>query len=88
MFRLLCRTLFRFSCRPHALGLIPLSTPPLHLGSYRGIGGLTFLSLNDIHWQCESTVFGNFMECLKAMMEEAGDWKPVCKKNSLTVTYR
>jgi hypothetical protein len=40
------------------------------------IGGLTFLSLNDIHWQCESTVFGNFFECLKAMMEEGGDWKP------------
>ena len=40
------------------------------------IGGLTFLSLNDIHWQCESTVFGNFLECLKAMMEEEGDWKP------------
>lgn len=39
------------------------------------IGGLTFLSLNDIHWQCESTVFGNFFECLKAMMEESGDWK-------------
>ena len=40
------------------------------------IGGLTFLALNDIHWQCEQTVFGNFFECLKAMMEEAGDWKP------------
>jgi AbiV family abortive infection protein len=40
------------------------------------IGGLTFLSLNDIHWQCESNVFGNFLECLKAMMEDAGDWKP------------
>lgn len=40
------------------------------------VGGLTFLSLNDIHWQCESTVFGNFLECLKAMMEEEGDWKP------------
>ena len=39
-------------------------------------GGLTFLSLNDIHWQCESTIFGNFVECLKAMMEESGDWKP------------
>jgi AbiV family abortive infection protein len=38
--------------------------------------GLTFLSLNDIHWQCESNVFGNFLECLKAMMEESGDWKP------------
>ena len=40
------------------------------------IGGLTFLSLNDIHWQCESTVFGNFFECLKGMMKDAGDWKP------------
>lgn len=40
------------------------------------VGGLTFLSLNDIHWQCESTAFGNFMESLKAMMEEAGDLKP------------
>lgn len=39
------------------------------------IGGLTFLSLNDIHWQCESTVFGNFFECLKALMAEHGDWK-------------
>lgn len=40
------------------------------------IGGLTFMSLNDVHWQCESNVFGNFLECLKAMMEDAGDWKP------------
>ena len=39
------------------------------------VGGLTFLSLNDIHWQCESTAFGNFFQCLRAMMEEAGDWK-------------
>jgi AbiV family abortive infection protein len=46
-----------------------------HIAYNHYIGGLTFLSLNDIHWQCESTVFGNFFECLKAMMEEAGDWK-------------
>lgn len=39
------------------------------------IGGLTFLSLNDVHWQCESIVFGNFFECLRAMMAEVGDWK-------------
>ncbi|HXH51439.1 MAG TPA: AbiV family abortive infection protein [Terriglobia bacterium] len=39
------------------------------------IGGLTFLSLNDIHWQCESAVFGNFFECLKALMCENDDWK-------------
>lgn len=24
------------------------------------VGGLTFLSLNDVHWQCEQNVFGNF----------------------------
>jgi hypothetical protein len=40
------------------------------------IGGLTFLSLNDIHWQCESTVFANFFECLKALMTENGDLTP------------
>lgn len=37
------------------------------------IGGLTFLSLNDIHWQCEGQAFGNFMECLRAMMTERGE---------------
>jgi hypothetical protein len=37
------------------------------------IGGLTFLSLNDIHWQCESTIFGNFFESARAMMAESGD---------------
>ncbi|HYE25334.1 MAG TPA: hypothetical protein VEG32_09065, partial [Clostridia bacterium] len=40
------------------------------------IAGLTFLSLNDIHWQCETAVFGNFFECLKQMMKDAGDWEP------------
>jgi len=39
------------------------------------IGGLTFLSLNDVHWQCESTVFGNFFECLREMMAEVGEWR-------------
>jgi hypothetical protein len=39
------------------------------------MGGLTFLSLNDIHWQCESTVLGNFFESLRAMMALAGHWK-------------
>ena len=39
------------------------------------IGGITFFSLNDVHWQCESTVFGNFFECIRAMMAEVGDWK-------------
>jgi len=40
------------------------------------IGGLTFLSLNDVHWQCEVQAFGNFFESLRAMMAERGDWKP------------
>lgn len=39
------------------------------------IGGLTFLALNDVHWQCESNIFGNFYESLKWMMERCGDWK-------------
>jgi hypothetical protein len=39
------------------------------------IGGTTFLSLNDIHWQCEIQAFGNFHESLKAMMKDAGEWK-------------
>lgn len=38
------------------------------------IDGLTFLSLNDVHWQCEIQAFANFFECLRAMMEENGDW--------------
>ncbi len=39
------------------------------------IGGLTFLSLNDVHWQCELQSFGNFLQSLKAMMEQHGDLK-------------
>jgi AbiV family abortive infection protein len=38
------------------------------------IGGITFLSLNDVHWQCEVQAYGNFHESLKAMMKDAGDW--------------
>lgn len=37
------------------------------------IAGLTFLSLNDVHWQCEVQAFGNFFKSLKAMMEELGE---------------
>jgi AbiV family abortive infection protein len=40
------------------------------------IGGLTFLSLNDVHWQCEIQSFGNFFQSLRAMMAEQGDWQP------------
>lgn len=32
------------------------------------IGGLVFLSLNDVHWQCESTILGNFLSSTRAMM--------------------
>ena len=38
------------------------------------IGGITFMSLNDVHWQCEIQAFGNFYESLKAMMKDTGDW--------------
>jgi hypothetical protein len=38
------------------------------------VGGLTFLALNDVHWQCEANAFGNFHECLKWMMRLCGDW--------------
>jgi len=37
------------------------------------IGGVTFLSLNDVHWQCELQAYGNFHQCLKALMEAHGD---------------
>lgn len=39
------------------------------------VGGVTFLSLNDIHWQCESSIYKNFHESLKAMMKDGGDWR-------------
>jgi AbiV family abortive infection protein len=51
------------------------------------IGGLTFLSLNDVHWQCESNIFGNFFECLRAMMVEIGDWKPGAAFEPVLVEY-
>jgi hypothetical protein len=38
------------------------------------IGGLTFLALNDVHWQCEIQSFGNFFESLRQMMAKNGDW--------------
>lgn len=39
------------------------------------IGGLTLLSLNDIHWQCEAHAFGNFFKCLQEMMLSTGAWQ-------------
>jgi AbiV family abortive infection protein len=36
------------------------------------LSGLTYLSLNDVHWQCEALAFGSFFESLKAMMKETG----------------
>ena len=38
------------------------------------IGGLTFLAINDVHWQCEVQSFGNFFESLRHMMAKHGDW--------------
>jgi AbiV family abortive infection protein len=47
-----------------------------HLPYNYYIGGTTFLSLNDVHWQCESNIFGNFLECLRQLMMETGEWNP------------
>lgn len=38
------------------------------------IGGLTFLAINDIHWQCEINAFGNFLNSLQEMMLSTGQW--------------
>lgn len=38
------------------------------------VGGITFLSLNDVHWQCAVQSFGNFFESLRAMMAQQTDW--------------
>jgi hypothetical protein len=37
--------------------------------------GINFLSLNDVHWQCESMAFGNFFQSLRGMMKQSGYWK-------------
>lgn len=47
-----------------------------HLPYNYYIGGTIFLSLNDVHWQCESNIFGNFLECLRQLMKETGEWNP------------
>ncbi len=39
------------------------------------VGGITFLSLNDVHWQCEVQSFGNFFESLRAMTKSL-TWPP------------
>ncbi len=58
-----------------AMAALPVAPPreetkPLDYYS----GGLTFLSINDVHWQCETNIFGNFFESLKWMMHRSGDW--------------
>ncbi len=37
------------------------------------LGGLNFLSLNDVHWQCEIQALGNFIFALKAWMEQTDE---------------
>jgi hypothetical protein len=46
------------------------------------IGGLTFLALNDVHWQCESQSFGNFFHSLREMMAQRGDWSQGGRRSS------
>ncbi len=58
---------------------IPCLADPSELNKLQAfnfyIGGLTFLSLNDVHWQCENNIFGNFFQSTREMMAEVGDWK-------------
>lgn len=39
------------------------------------IGGLTFLGINDIHWQCEANAFINFYKSLKSAMKLYGEYQ-------------
>jgi len=39
------------------------------------MGGLTFLSLNDIHWQCEGNALANFFLCLRTLLMESAELK-------------
>jgi len=40
------------------------------------LSGINFLSLNDVHWQCEGIAFGNFFQSLRGMMRQSGFWQP------------
>lgn len=54
----------------------PPSQPEKHRPFDHYIAGLTFLSLNDVHWQCEVQAFGNFFESLRLLMETFSDLQP------------
>ena len=43
----------------------------------RYIGGLTLLSLNEIHWRFDYQAFGMFVESLKAMFKFVGETEPI-----------
>ena len=38
------------------------------------LGGLTFLSLNEVHWPCEIQSYGNFHSCIRLAMQAYGGW--------------
>jgi len=40
------------------------------------LSGINFLSVNDVHWQCEGIAFGNFFQSLRGMMRQSGYWQP------------
>lgn len=65
----------------HRVAITMSSLPPpgrdeRHMPFNYYIGGITFLSLNDVHWQCEIQAYGNFHQCLKALMQAHGDLLP------------
>jgi len=39
------------------------------------ISGVTLLAANDVHWQCEPMIFGNFFESIRKFMLQGGLWK-------------
>lgn len=39
------------------------------------LSGITLLSANDVHWQCELMIFGNFFESLRQLMLQSAHWK-------------
>lgn len=52
---------------------IPIKNELITIFNYY-MGGLNFLSLNDVHWQCEAQAFIYFYRSLKEMMNAFGRW--------------
>jgi AbiV family abortive infection protein len=51
------------------------------------LAGVNFLSINDVHWQCEGIAFGNFLQALKAIMQQCGYWDGQTPFQDTLATY-